>query len=192
MYNKIKNPTTGRFVNINSKLGKTIINNYLNILNTDQLGGSNLRTGKKWSSYNCNYDNEDACYDEGGINCKWVDKTDKKKAYCRKSQSSSRKRGQKNWGKLTQRVQIGEIRDRLTEQEINNLLDKRSDLMGNLSDNEYNKIHRFLENFRYNPNYISSFSGKINKFNVSYNPNDAVWHQANDALDDMNKYGQEI
>ena len=53
-------------------------------------------------------------------------------------------------------------------------------------------MRRFLENFRYNPNYISSFSGKINKFNVSYNPNDAVWHQANDALDDMGKYGQEL
>jgi hypothetical protein len=187
MYNKIKNPSTGRFVNTNSNLGKTIINNYLNILNTNQLGGTNPHTGKKWSSYNCNYDNEDACYDKGGINCKWVNATSKKKAYCRKSKSSSRKRGQKNWDKLTQRVQVGEVRDRLTEQEINNLLDKQSDLV---TDNEYKKMHRFLENFRYNPDYISSFSGKMNKFNIPYNPNDAVWHQANDTLDEMVKYGQ--
>ena len=189
MYNKIKNPITGRFVNTNSKLGKIIINNYLNILNTNQLGGTNPHTGKKWSSYNCNYDNEDACYDEGGINCVWVDN---KKAYCRKSKSSSRKRGQNNWDKLAQRVQIGEVRDRLTEQEIGDLLDKQSDLVGKLSDSEYNKMYRFLENFRYDPNYISSFSGKINKFNVPYNPNDGVWHQVNDTLDDMVKYGNKL
>ena len=33
-YNKIKNPITNRYVNINTKLGKFIINNYLN-----QIGG---------------------------------------------------------------------------------------------------------------------------------------------------------
>lgn len=53
-------------------------------------------------------------------------------------------------------------------------------------------MHRFLENFRYNPDYISSFSGKMNKFNIPYNPNDAVWHQANDTLDEMVKYGQRL
>ena len=35
MYSRIKNPQTNRFVNINSTLGKRIINNYLN-----QLGGT--------------------------------------------------------------------------------------------------------------------------------------------------------
>ena len=34
MFDKIENPTTGRFVNTNSKLGKTIINQYLYILNS--------------------------------------------------------------------------------------------------------------------------------------------------------------
>ena len=34
MYSRIKSPMTNRFVNINSTLGKRIINNYLN-----QLGG---------------------------------------------------------------------------------------------------------------------------------------------------------
>jgi len=61
-----------------------------------------------------------------------------------------------------------------------------------VTDNEYKKMHRFLENFRYNPDYISSFSGKMNKFNIPYNPNDAVWHQANDTLDEMVKYGQRL
>ena len=36
MYNKIKNPVTNRFVTIKSKLGKMILEKYLN-----QLGGTN-------------------------------------------------------------------------------------------------------------------------------------------------------
>ena len=37
MYNKIKNPLTNRFVNVESSLGKQIINNYIKVL----YGGSN-------------------------------------------------------------------------------------------------------------------------------------------------------
>ena len=33
MYNRIKNPLTNRYVNINSILGRNILNNYINILN---------------------------------------------------------------------------------------------------------------------------------------------------------------
>ena len=39
MYSKIVNPTTGKYVNVNSSLGQKIINNYLNIL-----GGGGKRT----------------------------------------------------------------------------------------------------------------------------------------------------
>ena len=38
-YNKIQNPSTGRMVNVNSKLGKSILNNYLNMMMVYQDGG---------------------------------------------------------------------------------------------------------------------------------------------------------
>jgi len=43
MWNKIVNPLTGRKVNINSKLGQTIIHNYLNVL----VGGSSKEASEK-------------------------------------------------------------------------------------------------------------------------------------------------
>ena len=43
MWNKIVNPLTGRKVNINSKLGQTIIKKYLNVL----VGGSSKEVSKK-------------------------------------------------------------------------------------------------------------------------------------------------
>ena len=76
MYDRIKNPVTNRFVKTNSKQGQQIINNYLTLF---QSGGVNPHTKEKWSSYDCNYNSEDDCYDQGGVNCKWVNKTDKKK-----------------------------------------------------------------------------------------------------------------
>ena len=42
MYSKIVNPKTGRKVNINSKLGKTIIQNYINY----SLGGASIAESK--------------------------------------------------------------------------------------------------------------------------------------------------
>ena len=46
MYSRIKSPITNRFVNINSTLGKRIINNYLNQLGGSlQLGGAHCANG---------------------------------------------------------------------------------------------------------------------------------------------------
>ena len=44
MYNRIKNPLTNRYVNINSILGKNILNNYINTLNG---GGPMTRSNSK-------------------------------------------------------------------------------------------------------------------------------------------------
>ena len=47
MYSKIVNPTTGRFVNTSSALGKTIINNYLNMFDSPHSGGGKLTKSRK-------------------------------------------------------------------------------------------------------------------------------------------------
>lgn len=52
MYNKIKNPITNRYVNINSTLGKTILNNYINTLNGGEpmTGSRSKRARKNWGT----------------------------------------------------------------------------------------------------------------------------------------------
>ena len=39
MYNKIKNPINNKFYNINSKIGKSVLNKYLNTNTTILVGG---------------------------------------------------------------------------------------------------------------------------------------------------------
>lgn len=90
-YTSIVNPNTGRKVNIHSKLGNNIIHKYI------QIGGVNPWTNEKWSSYDCSgIDNKDECNDQPNNRCKWSDKG----KFCRKTQSASKKRGQRNWSKL--------------------------------------------------------------------------------------------
>ena len=187
---------SGRFDQTNSKSGQNIINNYL-----DMLGGAkNPHTGKEWSSYNCNYDNESDCEDTDGTmryengqpvyypKCKWV-KTSKRQ-YCRKAQSASRKRGQKSWGKLKSKVSERSIDplNQLADHEVLKLLEDYEDL----SDSEYIDLYNELSNYRYDTNYKSAFSGKsMTKYDFS-NPEDAVWHQASDRLAAHLKYGDEF
>ena len=45
MWNKIVNPKTGRKVNVNSKIGKSVLRNYMK-----QLGGAQLATYEKQTS----------------------------------------------------------------------------------------------------------------------------------------------
>uniref|UniRef100_A0A6C0ENL8 Endonuclease/exonuclease/phosphatase domain-containing protein n=1 Tax=viral metagenome TaxID=1070528 RepID=A0A6C0ENL8_9ZZZZ len=47
MYSKIVNPKTGRWVNTSTKLGKTIINNYLNMFDSPHSGGATRSAGIK-------------------------------------------------------------------------------------------------------------------------------------------------
>ena len=112
MYNTIKNPITNRLVNTNSNLGQQIISNYLSV----QSGGTNPHTNEEWSSYNCKGKSEDDCtsdelgieYDEQALPvkksrrspCKWVPRTGKRQAHCKKNQNASIKRGKKNWALL--------------------------------------------------------------------------------------------
>ena len=99
MYSKITNPKTGRRVSVFSKKGKEVLKFYLN-----QSGGANP---KKWSSYSCKGLSYDDCYDQRNSRCKFVgskeeiEKADKDenyepKGYCRKTNSSSKKRGKRN------------------------------------------------------------------------------------------------
>jgi hypothetical protein len=198
MYDKIKNPVTGRFVKTDSRLGQNIINGYLEMVG----GAKNPHTGNEWSSYNCNYDSEDDCEDQDGTiryengkpvsypRCKWV-KTAKRQ-YCRKAQSSSRKRGQKSWGKLKSKVSERSGVDpsnQLADHEVLGLLENYEDL----SDSEYRDLYNELSNYRYNPNYKSAFGRgeSMSKFDYN-NPEDAVWHQASDRLAAHLKYGDEF
>ena len=81
MYSKIVNPKTGRKVNIKSKLGKTIIQNYINYSD----GGASIVDGKskkkvyfdetaeEWDE-KCNKLNREDCLDpenEASFYCKW-------------------------------------------------------------------------------------------------------------------------
>ena len=52
MYNRIKSPLTNRYVNINSILGKNILNNYINTLNG---GGPMTRSNSKRAKKNWKY-----------------------------------------------------------------------------------------------------------------------------------------
>ena len=102
MYDKIKNPITGKIVNINSKLGNRILNKYINMI-----GGVNPHTHQKWSSYSCKLGdtginnipitrincNNQVSRESSISRCKWSEKGD----YCRKRQSTSRMRARKNW-----------------------------------------------------------------------------------------------
>jgi hypothetical protein len=89
----ITNPLTNRKVNVKSRLGKQILNNYNG-------GGINPNTGNEWSSYSCDFDSEPVCKSQPNERCMWVSRTSKSgktSKFCRKSQCSSRKRGQKHW-----------------------------------------------------------------------------------------------
>ena len=90
LFEKIVNPETGRKVSIYSHKGKNILNNYI------QLGGTNPWTNKKWSSYSCEGLDKEECNNQPNNRCKFSEKGN----YCRKTQSSSKKRGEKNWGLL--------------------------------------------------------------------------------------------
>ena len=52
MYDKIKNPLTNRFVNVNSHTGKSIIQNYINVLNggahSMQTRAKSVKAKKNW------------------------------------------------------------------------------------------------------------------------------------------------
>lgn len=47
MFNKIYNPETERFVNVNGNTGKKVINNYVNYLKTTQIAGSTQKINNK-------------------------------------------------------------------------------------------------------------------------------------------------
>jgi hypothetical protein len=99
MYEKIVNPKTGRKININSKIGQTIIKNYLQTLQ----GGN-----PTYSSYSCKLGDDGI---DGGIT---VDNCEKqwdtnypdisrcqltKNNICKKRQNTSPERAKKNWSK---------------------------------------------------------------------------------------------
>jgi len=183
MYDRIKNPVTNRFVKTDSTQGQQIINNYLTLF---QSGGVNPHSKEKWSSYNCDYNSEDDCYDQGGINCKWVNKTDKKKGYCRKTQSSSRKRGHKNWKLLQNKLKTDTI-NKLTREEVEKLLYDYKEAIGG-DEWKYSDIYGKLQNLEYEAGYKSAFTGNpIDKFNHSVK--DVIWFQASDKLAAYFKYG---
>ena len=103
IYNKITNPQTGRKVYINSKLGKIILENYINMIGS----GKNPHTQKEWSSYSCRLgthgiDNEIITIDncEKQISTKQELSRCKLTKYgdCRKRQSLSRARAKKKLG----------------------------------------------------------------------------------------------
>jgi hypothetical protein len=86
-FQKIVNPETGRKVSIYSVTGIKVLNKY------QQLGGAGTTT-KKWSSYSCVGYDKNNCNSQPNNRCKWSEKG----KFCRKTQSSSKKRGKKNWG----------------------------------------------------------------------------------------------
>lgn len=90
LFEKIVNPDTGRKVSIYSQKGRDILNNYV------QHGGTNPWTNQKWSSYSCEGLDREECNNQPNNRCKFSEKGN----YCRKTQSSSKKRGKKNWGLL--------------------------------------------------------------------------------------------
>ena len=89
-FEKIVNPESGRQVSIYSQTGKKVLRNYV------QYGGTNTWTNKKWSSYTCTGLEKEECANQPNNRCKWSEKGN----FCRKAQSSSKKRGKKNWGLL--------------------------------------------------------------------------------------------
>ena len=189
-YNKIINPSTGRKVNVTSKLGKQILKNYLN-----QLGGAkNPHTGKEWSSYKCKGLSMDECENmDNYMRCTWVEETEKRRAYCKKTQRASRKRGQKNWKKaqtkIKGRVELDLSNLRITIADAQELLRERAI-------DPYSEEGRYYVSelivLRYDPNYISQFTGKLlNKFTVP-EPEYILWWQAGDKLDARIKYGDDI
>ena len=186
MYSQIVNPKTGRKVNIDSKIGKDILKNYLT-----QIGsGKNPHTGKEWSSYKCKGLVEDECEDMNNYSrCKWVEQTDKKKAHCRKSQNASWKRGKRNLKKLKEEVEyIAKLdlsKQRLSDDEINDIITNFS----SITPDEGQFIREQLKNLQYNPNYRSKFgTGDIISKYSSPNPSSALYNQAWDVVSAYTKY----
>lgn len=93
----IINPINNKRVSIYSKKGLNILKKYVSMV-----GGSN----KAWKgSYSCKGLKEQECNNQLNNRCKYV--KGKKRQYCRKRQSASKKRGTRNWGKLKLNVMKG-------------------------------------------------------------------------------------
>ena len=86
-FQKIVNPETGRKVSIYSVTGIKVLDKY------KQLGGTGPLK-KNRSSYSCVGYDKNNCNSQPNNRCKWSEKGN----FCRKTQSSSKKRGKKNWG----------------------------------------------------------------------------------------------
>lgn len=148
MYNKIINPLTGRKVNINSLVGKQIISNYL-----AQMGGEG------WSgSYNCKGLDRDNCNSQPNNRCKWSEKGN----FCRKTQSSSKKRGKRNWALLKNKKSVksanvfkknGKNRE-LKRKELNNKIASLGQ-----------KRHEIENSINLNDNLVLTYRSSVNEFN---------------------------
>ena len=148
MYNKIVNPLTGRKVNINSLLGKQVISNYLS-----QMGGEG------WSgSYSCKGLDKDNCNSQPNNRCKWSDKGN----FCRKTQSSSKKRGKRNWSLLKNKKSINSVN--IFKKSGKNRELKRKALNNKIK--ELRQKHHEIENsINLDNNLILGYRSSINEFN---------------------------
>ena len=191
MWANIVNPISGKKVSIYGKIGKKVISQYLKQIG----GGKNPHTGKEWSSYTCKKLNEDKCEDyTNWERCIWVEKTDKKKAHCKKSKRANRKRGQRNWKKLkeefNERAGIDLQNNTLSDDEISKLLENQ---YIDSESEQGKKIIADLKRFTYNPNYRSKFGtgDLINKYS-RYAWWSVLYNQAEDALAAHVTYGDNL
>jgi len=178
MYDKIKNPLTSRFVKTTSKLGQSIINNYIN-----QLGGGvcginpkSKRCNKKFSD-----NNPELC--ELGP-----------KGRCRKRSNAVKRDSVERSHDLERKARIRDTaptplnaEKRLTDAEKLGLLFDYDDL----TSEEHDELYKKLGNLQYEQGYKSAFSGQSLDIGA-YKPEDVLWWQASDKLAAHLKYGDEL
>ena len=184
MYDKIKNPLTGRFVRTTSKLGKSIISNYIN-----QLGGSVCGVNPKTNRCNKKFsdNNPELCELGPKGRCRKVTNVGLiKKAQNRGTAPSPRTIQQRAAIRDTAPTPLNQAK-RLTDAEKLGLLFDYDDL----SDEEHDKLYKKLGTLEYEPGYKSAFNGQSIDVDV-YKPEDVLWWQASDKLAAHLKYGDEL
>lgn len=178
MYDKIKNPLTGRFVNTTSRLGQSIINNYIN-----QLGGAVCGVNPKTNRCNKKFSDNNPELCELGP-----------KGRCRKRSKAVKTESVVRHDSLERKARIRDsapmplnAEKRLTDSEKLGLLFDYDDL----SDEEHDDLYKKLGQIKYQPGYKSAFSGQSLDTDV-YKPEEVLWWQASDKLAAHLKYGDEL
>ena len=166
MYDKIKNPLTGRFVNTKSRLGKSIIKSYIN-----QLGGGVCGVNPKTDRCNKKFSKNNSELCEIGITGR-----------CRKRPLNS----------LIEKKTVSKVYlvDPLTNEEATNILKNFELVIGN-NEQKYSDIYEKIINLKYDANYKSKFTGKIIDI-TTYSSSDVLWWQASDKVAAHFKYGDDL